>query len=292
MLLMPDSDPTNWSWFAAVAQSGYYKSLYPFWSDPASLTIHFTDQASAATKQSLTGCFLFIALFGVTFWDRTAYKDSEYQQLWSNRSTRTTAKTRIVPRDHISSPFLWPTWKPHERADVWFLLQNNKRYNYTSWGTLTLTLNASSAKKSDKAHGEYQVNGLGLGLGAVVAPGLAPQPLLRQGFNGHLMDHVVRQILWWKNRVKKTMFFRGSRKERIYFQYNNRWWRNEPSFPSKHNPHPKHTWSRLDRLLGSWLSPWYCPRSRSPAAIFLNFFRSTTYSALKQDTREALFRQV
>lgn len=41
------------------------------------------------------------------------------------------------------------------------------------------------------------------------------------------------------------------------------------------------TWSRLDRLLGSWLRPWYWPLSRSPAAIFLNFFRSTTYRALR-----------
>jgi len=41
-----------------------------------------------------------------------------------------------------------------------------------------------------------------------------------------------------------------------------------------------HTWSRLDRLLGSWLRAWYWPRNRSPAAIFLNFFKSTTYRAL------------
>lgn len=45
------------------------------------------------------------------------------------------------------------------------------------------------------------------------------------------------------------------------------------------------TWSRLDRLLGSWLRPWYCPLRRSPAAIFLNFFRSTTYKALKQQCK-------
>lgn len=50
----------------------------------------------------------------------------------------------------------------------------------------------------------------------------------------------------------------------------------------------RQTWSRLERLLGSWLSPWYCPLSRSPAAIFLNFFRSTTYSALQtMVTRES-----
>lgn len=43
-----------------------------------------------------------------------------------------------------------------------------------------------------------------------------------------------------------------------------------------------HTWSRFDRLFGSWLRAWYWPRSLSPAAIFLNFFRSTTYKALKR----------
>jgi len=42
------------------------------------------------------------------------------------------------------------------------------------------------------------------------------------------------------------------------------------------------TWSRLDKLLGSWLSPWYCPRRRSPAAMRRNFLKSTTYSALYQ----------
>ncbi len=41
-----------------------------------------------------------------------------------------------------------------------------------------------------------------------------------------------------------------------------------------------HTWSRLDRLLGSWLRAWYWPRNLSPAAILRNFFKSTTYRAL------------
>lgn len=40
------------------------------------------------------------------------------------------------------------------------------------------------------------------------------------------------------------------------------------------------TWSRLDRLLGSWLKAWYWPRNLSPAAILRNFFKSTTYRAL------------
>ena len=46
-----------------------------------------------------------------------------------------------------------------------------------------------------------------------------------------------------------------------------------------------HTWSRLERLFGSWLSPWYWPRSLSPAAILRNFFKSTTYSALGWENR-------
>ena len=41
------------------------------------------------------------------------------------------------------------------------------------------------------------------------------------------------------------------------------------------------SWSRLDKLLGSWLSPWYWPLSRSPAAIWRNLFKSITYNALK-----------
>ncbi len=41
----------------------------------------------------------------------------------------------------------------------------------------------------------YQVYRLGALLGAVVTPGLTPQPLLRQRLDGHLVDHVVGQIL-------------------------------------------------------------------------------------------------
>ena len=41
----------------------------------------------------------------------------------------------------------------------------------------------------------YQVDGLGLLLGAVVTPGLTPQPLLGEGLDGHLVDHVVGQVL-------------------------------------------------------------------------------------------------
>ena len=39
------------------------------------------------------------------------------------------------------------------------------------------------------------------------------------------------------------------------------------------------TWSKFAKELGSWLNPWYCPRNLSPAAIRLNFFKSTTYKA-------------
>ena len=42
------------------------------------------------------------------------------------------------------------------------------------------------------------------------------------------------------------------------------------------------TWSRFERLFGSWLRVWYWPRSLSPAAILLNFLRSTTYKALQE----------
>lgn len=41
----------------------------------------------------------------------------------------------------------------------------------------------------------YQVDGLRVLLGRIVAPRLAPKPLLRQTFDGHLVDHVVRQVL-------------------------------------------------------------------------------------------------
>lgn len=43
--------------------------------------------------------------------------------------------------------------------------------------------------------GTHQVYRLGRGLGGVVAPRLTPQPLLRQGLDGHLVDHVVGQVL-------------------------------------------------------------------------------------------------
>ena len=40
-----------------------------------------------------------------------------------------------------------------------------------------------------------QIDGLGLGFLSVAAPGLAVEPLLGQGLDGHLVDHVVRQVL-------------------------------------------------------------------------------------------------
>lgn len=41
----------------------------------------------------------------------------------------------------------------------------------------------------------YQINSLGLLLGHIVTPGLTPQPLLGEGLDGYLVDHVVGQIL-------------------------------------------------------------------------------------------------
>lgn len=100
----------------------------------------------------------------------------------------------------------------------------------------------------------YQVYRLGAFLGAVVTPGLTPEPLLRQRLDGDLMDHVVGQIL---KAEEKFLCFTGAA---VKCGLTTR----------------RQTWSRLDRLFGSWLRPWYCPLSRSPAAIFLNFFKSTT----------------
>ena len=41
----------------------------------------------------------------------------------------------------------------------------------------------------------HQVNSLGSWLAGLAAPGLTPQPLLRQALDGHLVDHVVGQVL-------------------------------------------------------------------------------------------------
>ena len=48
------------------------------------------------------------------------------------------------------------------------------------------------------------------------------------------------------------------------------------------------SWSKLERLLGSWLRPWYWPLSRSPAAIRRNLFKSITYNALKYRKRNII----
>ena len=40
-----------------------------------------------------------------------------------------------------------------------------------------------------------EINGLCLSLALVTAPGLPPQPLLGEGLDGDLVDHVVRQVL-------------------------------------------------------------------------------------------------
>ncbi len=109
----------------------------------------------------------------------------------------------------------------------------------------------------------YQIYSLGFLFRCLITPGLTPKPLLRKWFYWHLVDHVVGQIL----REENTSSIRSQNDEPFYVK---------PFLWRKEHP----TWSRLDRLLGSWLRPWYWPLSLSPAAIFLNFFKSTTYRAL------------
>jgi len=65
----------------------------------------------------------------------------------------------------------------------------------TSSGIIRELRPDSTAASSDGLACRYQVDGLGAPLAAVVAPRLAPQPLLRQRLDGHLVDHVVGQIL-------------------------------------------------------------------------------------------------
>ena len=43
--------------------------------------------------------------------------------------------------------------------------------------------------------GTHEVDGFGGGLLVVGAPGLAPEPVLRERLDAHLMNHVVRQVL-------------------------------------------------------------------------------------------------
>lgn len=50
-------------------------------------------------------------------------------------------------------------------------------------------------RRSEKNLGTHEVDGFGSGLLVVGAPGLAPEPVLRERLDAHLMDHVVRQVL-------------------------------------------------------------------------------------------------
>lgn len=79
----------------------------------------------------------------------------------------------------------------------------------------------------------YQVYRLGAFFGVVVTPGLTPEPLLRQRLDGDLMNHVVGQIL---KREELFLFFVGASVNFGLIKC-------------------RQTWSRLDRLFGSWLRP-------------------------------------
>lgn len=50
----------------------------------------------------------------------------------------------------------------------------------------------------------HQVNGFSCDFRGVVTPGLTPQPLLWKRLDGHLVDHVVREVL--KIESKQTIF--------------------------------------------------------------------------------------
>lgn len=86
----------------------------------------------------------------------------------------------------------------------------------------------------------HQIYGFSSAFGGVVAPGLAPQPLLGERLDGHLVDHVVGEVL--KTEKKKL------RKKKP--KKTNSWL---PLTKGYSSGGPGCTWSRLDRLLGSWL---------------------------------------
>lgn len=46
-----------------------------------------------------------------------------------------------------------------------------------------------------KQKAAHQVNNFGSLLGLIITPRLTPQPVLREGLDAHLMDHVVGEVL-------------------------------------------------------------------------------------------------
>lgn len=54
----------------------------------------------------------------------------------------------------------------------------------------------------------HQIYGFSSAFGGVVAPGLAPQPLLGERLDGHLVDHVVGEVLKnrWQSEKKADSF--------------------------------------------------------------------------------------
>lgn len=49
----------------------------------------------------------------------------------------------------------------------------------------------------------HQIYGFSSAFGGVVAPGLAPQPLLGERLDGHLVDHVVGEVLKTDGKLRK-----------------------------------------------------------------------------------------
>lgn len=49
----------------------------------------------------------------------------------------------------------------------------------------------------------HQIYGFSSAFGGVVTPGLAPQPLLGERLDGHLVDHVVGEVLKTDSRLRK-----------------------------------------------------------------------------------------
>lgn len=77
----------------------------------------------------------------------------------------------------------------------------------------------------------HQVYGFSCDFRGVIAPGLTPQPLLWERLDGHLVDHVVGEVLKRDGKLRNPL---APFNKRILYLC-------------------RVTWSRLDRLFGSWL---------------------------------------